>query len=85
MVTAKQRDPRVVSPRRNGVRYEIDEWDGALVATTDADDAFDMQLLRLDPGDFRTIATLVPHRAGTPILHVQPFKAALVRLERAAG
>lgn len=78
-------DPRVVWPRRNGVRYEIDEWDGALVATTDADDAFDMQLLRLDPGDFHTIATLVPHRAGTPILQIQPFKAALVRLERADG
>ena len=78
-------EPRVVWPRKSGVRYEIDEWDGALVATTDADDAFDMQLLRLDPDDFRTLATLVPHRAGTPILQVQPFKAALVRLERADG
>lgn len=78
-------EPRVVWPRQSGVRYEIDEWDGALVATTDADNAFDMQLLRLDPGIFRTLATLVPHRAGTPILQIQPFKAALVRLERAEG
>ena len=78
-------EPRVVWPRRSGVRYEIDEWDGALVATTDVGDAFDMQLLRLDPRDFRTLATLVPHRAGTPILQVQPFKTALVRLERVDG
>src|SRR3546814_4048908 len=70
-------------PRKTGVRYEIDEWDGSLVALTDRDDAFDMQLLRLDPKDFRTVATLVPHRAGTPILSILPFKSALVRLERA--
>src|SRR3546814_11242919 len=50
-----------------------------------SDDAFDMQLLRLDPKDFRTVATLVPHRPGTPILSILPFKSALVRLERAEG
>jgi oligopeptidase B len=39
--------PAVVWPRRPGVRYEIDEWAGSLIAATDADDAFDMKLLRL--------------------------------------
>ncbi|WP_210727624.1 prolyl oligopeptidase family serine peptidase [Sphingopyxis sp. PAMC25046] len=77
--------PIAVWPRKTGVRYEIDEWDGSLVALTDLDDAFDMQLLRLDPRDFRTLATLVPHRAGTPILSILPFKRALIRLERADG
>lgn len=77
--------PRIVWPRKAGVRYEIDEWNGALVATTDADDAFDMKLLRLDPKRFKALATLVPHRAGQPILQLQPFKAALVRLERVDG
>lgn len=77
--------PKIVWPRKNGVRYEIDEWDGALVASTDADDAFDMKLLRLDPKSFATLATLVPHRAGTPILSIVPFAAALVRLERVDG
>lgn len=77
--------PVVVWPRKIGVRYEIDEWDGGLVALSDADDAFDMALLRLDPEDFRTLATLVPHRAGTPILSILPFSAALVRLERLDG
>ena len=51
--------PIPVWPRKTGVRYEIDEWDGSLVALTDLDDAFDMQLLRLDPKDFRTLAALV--------------------------
>ena len=82
---AETGEPLTVWPRQTGVRYEIDEWDGALVATTDADDAYDMKLLRLDPRDFRTLATLAPHRAGTPILQVQPFKTALVRLERVDG
>ncbi|WP_447953341.1 S9 family peptidase [Sphingopyxis chilensis] len=77
--------PTTVWPRKAGVRYEIDEWDGSLVALTDRDDAFDMQLLRLDPEDFGTLATLVPHRAGTPILQILPFKTALVRLERIEG
>jgi oligopeptidase B len=77
--------PATVWPRKVGVRYEIDEWNGGLIALTDADDAFDMALLRLDPKDFQTLATLVPHRPGTPILQIQPFKSALVRLERVDG
>ncbi|APZ98523.1 peptidase S9 [Sphingopyxis sp. QXT-31] len=78
-------EPRVVWPRKSGVRYEIDEWDGGLIAATDADGAFDMKLLKLDPKSFETVATLVPHRSGVPILQVQPFAAALVRLERVEG
>ena len=78
-------EPAIVWPRKIGVRYEIDEWNGGLVALTDADDAFDMALLRLNPKSFRTLATLVPHRAGTPILQILPFAAALVRLERVDG
>ena len=77
--------PAVVWPRKVGVLYEIDEWNGRLIVLTDAGDAFDMALLRLDPRSFRTLGTLVPHRAGTPILQVQPFAAALVRLERVDG
>lgn len=77
--------PVVVWPRKTGVLYDIDEWNGGLIALTDADDAFDMALLRLDPKSFRTLGTLVPHRAGTPILQILPFKQALVRLERVDG
>ncbi|HKX89960.1 MAG TPA: prolyl oligopeptidase family serine peptidase [Sphingopyxis sp.] len=77
--------PVVVWPRKTGVLYEIDEWNGGLIALTDTGDAFDMQILRLDPEDFRSLGTLVPHRAGTPILQVLPFGTALVRLERVDG
>lgn len=82
---AETAPPATVWPRRAGVRYDIDEWNGALVATTDADDAFDMKLLRLDPVSFAVERELVPHRPGTPILSVHPFADALVRLERVDG
>jgi len=82
---AETSPPETVWERRPGVRYEIDEWNGDLIATTDADDAFDMKLLRLDARSFAVRDTLVPHRAGTPILSVHPFAGALVRLERVDG
>lgn len=82
---AETATPELVWARRPGVRYQIDEWRGDLVATTDADDAFDMKLLRLDATSFAVRDLLVPHRAGTPILSVHPFAGALVRLERVAG
>ena len=77
--------PAVVWPRRPGVRYEIDEWAGSLIAATDADDAFDMKLLRLDSESFAVRDILVPHRPGIPILAMHPFADALVRLERVDG
>lgn len=87
LISAKDESaaPRVIWPRRSGVRYEIDEWNGELVATTDADEAFDMTLLRLDANSFSTLGTLVPHRPGIPILSIMPFATALVRLERVDG
>jgi len=83
--TAETSPPRIVWPRRAGVLYEIDEWNGDLVAVTDAGGAFDKKLIRLDATDFAVKETLVEHRAGTPILSVHPFAAALVRLERVDG
>ena len=77
--------PAIVWPRKTGVLYDIDEWNGGLIALTDADDAFDMALLRLDSKNFRTLGVLAPHRAGTPILQILPFENALVRLERVDG
>lgn len=77
--------PRTVRPRRRGVRYEVDEWNGALLMLTDADGAIDRKLLRLDPVSFAVRDELVPHRAGVPIIAVRSFAEALVRLERAQG
>src|SRR5690606_34290737 len=83
--TAETSPPRIVWPRRAGVLYEIDEWNGDLVAVTDAGGAFDKKLIRLDATDFAVKETLVEHRAETPILSVHPFAAALVRLECVDG
>nr|WP_302480106.1 prolyl oligopeptidase family serine peptidase [Sphingomonas bacterium] len=77
--------PRVVWPRRAGVRYEIDEWNATLVSLTDLDDAFDGKVVAVGRDDFRVGATLMPHRPGHPILSIVPFAGGLVRLERADG
>lgn len=77
--------PRPVRPRRPGVRYEVDEWNDALLMLTDADGAIDRKLLRLDPVTLEVRDELVPHRAGVPIIAIKPFAEALVRLERDQG
>lgn len=79
---AETAPPRILRPRRRGVRYEINEWNDALLMLTDAEEATDRKLLKVDPVDFSEQAVLVPHRAGTPIIAVLPFAEALVRLER---
>ncbi len=66
--------PRTVRPRRRGVRYEVDEWNGALLMLTDADGAIDRKLLRLDPVSFTVRDELVPHRAGVPIIAVPALR-----------
>ncbi len=77
--------PRPVRPRRKGVRYEVEEWNGALLMLTDADGAADRKLLRLDPASFEVRDEQVPHRAGAPLVAIRPFARALVRLERVQG
>lgn len=77
--------PLVVQPRQPGVLYEIEEWDGSLVSLTNADGAFDQKIERLDSKTFAPVQTLVPHRAGEPILAVMPFAQGLVRLQRVNG
>ncbi|QIL83734.1 S9 family peptidase [Diaphorobacter sp. HDW4A] len=76
---------RVLRARERGVRYEVNEWDGGLIAITNAEGATDRQILRLAPSDLRSIGTLVPHRLGVPIIAVVPFVTTLVRLERVEG
>ncbi|AEC19821.1 protease II [Pusillimonas sp. T7-7] len=74
--------PRLVRPRQRGIRYEINEWNGALLMLTDADGASDRKLLELDPKGFAVRRERVPHRAGAFIIAVLPFADALLRLER---
>ena len=78
--------PRILRERERGIRYEINEWDGGLIALTNVDGASDRQILRMESA-FASAAPepLVPHRHGVPIIAMQPFAAALVRLERVDG
>ena len=77
--------PRLLRPRQRGIRYEVDEWQGGLVALTNVDGAVDRQIQLLDAAQHQVIQTLVPRRDGVPIVAMQPFAAALVRIERVAG
>lgn len=77
--------PRVLRPRERGIRYEVNEWNGSLIALTNAAGATDRQILRLDPEHLQPQQTLVAHRHGVPIIKMQPFASTLVRLERVLG
>ncbi|HLV29913.1 MAG TPA: prolyl oligopeptidase family serine peptidase [Burkholderiaceae bacterium] len=77
--------PRIVQPRRAGVRYQINEWEGRLLMLTDADGAVDGKLLELDPQSLAPSREWVAHRPGTSILAIQPFAEVLLRLERKDG
>ncbi|WP_277980271.1 prolyl oligopeptidase family serine peptidase [Sphingomonas phyllosphaerae] len=79
---AEERAPALVRPRAPGRRYAIDEWDGALVALIEDEQTIDGRVARLDRRSFAETGTLVPHRAGTQILQLMPFRRALAWVER---
>ncbi|NYT57895.1 S9 family peptidase [Alcaligenaceae bacterium] len=74
--------PRLVRPRQRGTRYEINEWNGALLMLTDSDGAPDRKLLEIDPETFEVCREWVQHRVGAFIIAIQPFGDALMRIER---
>jgi oligopeptidase B len=77
--------PRLVRARRDGISYDVDEWGGGLVMLTNEGGAFDRKVVWLEAATMADGATLVPHRAGTPIVALMPFAGGLVRLERVDG
>jgi oligopeptidase B len=79
---AEERAPALVRPRAPGRRYTIDEWDGALIALIEDEQAIDGRVARLDRRSFAETKTLVPHRAGTQILQLVPFRRTLAWVER---
>jgi oligopeptidase B len=76
--------PRVVEPRREGVRYEVEHWNDRFVIRTNADGAVDFKLVEADETDpsRKSWRDLVPHRPGVFVLGVEAFRDWLVRLER---
>lgn len=82
---AEEAGPVIVRARRTGVRYTIDEWDGALVSLEESEAALDGRVVRLDPASFAVKNEIVPHRPGTQIVQLASFARALLRLERHDG
>lgn len=76
--------PAIVWPRRVGVRYELEQWDGALALLTDADDAEDGKIVRLGVSG-ESAGDIVAHQQGRQILAMHAFGRGLVRLEREDG
>lgn len=76
--------PQLVFPRRNKIRYEVEEWAGRLVILTD-ENAIDNKVLAMQPGSAAAPERLVEHRPGSQILEVFPFEKGLLRLERQEG
>ena len=76
--------PVVAEPRREGVRYELDRWDGRWIVRTNADDAVDFKLAICDAAVPAREAwrDLVPHRSGRFIAGLAAYRDHLVRLER---
>jgi oligopeptidase B len=76
--------PRVVEPRAEGVRYDLEHWNDRFVLRTNADGAVDFKLVTA-PEDAPGRANwrdLVPHRPGVYLIGVEAFRDWLVRIER---
>lgn len=79
--------PRVVAPRRAGVLYSLERWDGRFVVLTNADGATDFKLMWADGRhpDPSTWETWVEHRPGRLIMGMHAFAGHFVRIERVDG
>jgi oligopeptidase B len=77
-------EPRVVEPRRVGVRYDLTHWGDRFVVLTNADGAIDFKLMWA-PEDDPSAANWTewkPHRPGVFVMEAMAFENHLVRRER---
>jgi oligopeptidase B len=76
--------PRVVEPRTEGLRYDLDHWNDRFVLRTNADGAIDFKLVEAPETDPSRAnwTDLVPHRPGVFLIGVAAHRDWLVRLER---
>lgn len=76
--------PRLVEPRTEGLRYELEHWTDRFVIRTNADGAVDFKLVEADeasPGR-ASWRDLIPHRPGVFLIGVDAYRDWLVRIER---
>lgn len=82
----KDLTPRLIRPRQEGLRYQVDHRDDDLFICTNEEDAFDFKIIRLPLKDLNTKGeTLVSHQPGRLIIEHRVFKNHLVWLEREEG
>ena len=76
--------PRVIEPRRTGIRYDADHWGDRWVIRTNDDGAVDFKIVFADDADpsKRTWKEWIAHEPGTFQVGFQPYQDHLVRLER---
>lgn len=76
--------PKVVEPRKAGVRYDVEHWDGDFIIRTNAGDAVDFKLMRAPIADpsAKNWKEWVAHRPGTLIVGTTAYQNHFVRLER---
>ncbi len=75
---------RLVEPRTDGVRYEVEHWNGRFIIRTNADGAIDFKLVEApqdDPGR-RNWRDWISHEPGRFIAGMAAFAGHFVRLER---
>ena len=79
--------PQLVEPRRPGIHYQVEEWRGQLVILTDAGDALDGKLMRVDPATpgRERWQEWIAHRPGCQILEMRAFGDFFVRRQRIDG
>jgi oligopeptidase B len=76
--------PRVVEPRTEGLRYDVEHWDGRIFIHTNADGAIDFKVVEApeaDPGRANW-KDWVEHRPGQFIVGIGAYKDWFVRLVR---
>ena len=77
-------EPRVVEPRAEGLRYELEHWDDRFVILTNADGAVDYKLVWADEADpsRATWRDWIDHQPGRFLVGMAAFQDWFVRLER---
>ena len=77
-------EPLVVEPRRAGIRYELEHWDGRFVVLTNADGAVDYKLCWADEADPSRAGwrDWIAHQPGRFLAGMVAHRDWFVRLER---
>ena len=77
--------PKVAEPRRVGVLYSLDHWDGRFVVLTNDDGAVDFKLMAAEEADpsRKGWREWIAHQPGRMIVGLRPYRDHLVRLEKA--